>query len=330
MKKIIYIITAFAFILLPFITEAHVRYIANDEEVSLYSGYDWNSFFSPLNDSFNLFLILIHIVAVLVLYLLIPRLRRICKWCLNMEHRLEEYKAYIPGLIRITVAISLIGAGTGMYFISPVLEANDALASLQILIGFMIFLGILIEPLTLITIFLFILALSEDLYLAGSFDLLALLFVMLTLDARKPGLDDIIGIKDYINFNFLKDYAGFILRFGIGFSMIVLALYEKILNPHLAEFVVRVTDLTNVVPVSEAMWVFGAGTIELIIGVLLLIGFKTRIVSTVAFVVLSLSFFYFGEDVTSHITLFGILGAILILGPGKLSLDHCLNKKKFS
>lgn len=326
MKKIITSVGLLILTFVPFISQAHVRFIADDNEVMRYSGYDWKSFFSPLYDSFNLFLIFITIVVVMVLYFVVPHMRSVCSWGARVGQRLDEYKVFVPGLIRITVAIAFIGAGSSMYFISPVLATTDTIAFIQILIGFMLFVGLFVEPLTLASIFLFIMALSNDMYLVGSFDLLALLVVMLVLDAEKPGIDDIFGIKDHIHFHFLRDYIGLILRAGIGFSMMYLALYEKVFNPHLAEFVVRVTDLANVIPVSEAMWVFSAGTIEFVIGLLVLVGFRTRLVSVVAFAVLSLSFFYFGEEVTSHITLFGTLGAILILGPGKISFDNALNK----
>lgn len=40
-------------------------------------------------------------------------------------------------------------------------------------------------------------------------------------------------------------------------------------------------------------------------GLLLVLGIKTRLTAVIAFIVLSLSFFYFQESVYSHVTLFG-------------------------
>ena len=112
--------------------------------------------------------------------------------------------------------------------------------------------------------------------------------------------------------------------------MIYLALYEKIFNPNLSELIVRGFDLQSVVPVSVEMWILSAGLIEFAIGLLLIIGMFTRIVSAIAFIVLSLSFFYFGEDVASHITLFGILAVLFITEGGKVSIDKLLGNKKFN
>lgn len=313
---------------IPTFASAHVRFIANDMEVARYSGYDWVSFFSPLLDPINILLIVITILVVALISLLVPLYPAITKYGCHLAKNLSSYKEYLPGLIRLIVAISLIGSGTAMHFLSPVLPANETLAFIQIFIGFMLFIGFLIEPLVLAAIILFFFGLWQDMYLIGSLDLLAMLIVLLAIDAERPGIDDVFDIRDHIHLNFFRKYVPLILRLGIGISMMFLALYEKVFNPHLAEFVVNVTDLTNVIPVSPQMWVFGAGIIEFAIGLLLVVGFRTRIVSVIAFIVLSLSFFYFGEDVTSHITLFGILGAILITGAGSISLDEALIQKK--
>jgi uncharacterized membrane protein YphA (DoxX/SURF4 family) len=77
------------------------------------------------------------------------------------------------------------------------------------------------------------------------------------------------------------------------------------------------------------MWVFSAGIIEVLIGLALVAGFYTRLSSAIAFVVLSMSFFYFGEDVSSHITLFGILAVLFITRGGIWSLDCKRNKVNY-
>ena len=76
------------------------------------------------------------------------------------------------------------------------------------------------------------------------------------------------------------------------------------------------------------MWVLGAGLVELLVGFFLVIGFYTRLVAVIAFLVLSLSFFFFKEAVFSHVTLFGILSLILINGAGYLSIDSWINRLK--
>lgn len=55
-----------------------------------------------------------------------------------------------------------------------------------------------------------------------------------------------------------------------------------------------------------------------------MLGLFTRVSAGIAFIVLSLSFFYFGEDVSSHITLFGILSVLFVTQGGAWSLDKKL------
>jgi len=107
--------------------------------------------------------------------------------------------------------------------------------------------------------------------------------------------------------------------------MMFLVLYEKFLNPHWSRLVVENYHLTSIIPVSPAMWVLSAGLIEFMIGFMLFIGLKTRIVAAITFFVLSLSFFYFNEAVYSHITFFITLSIIFITGGGKFSIDTISN-----
>ena len=76
------------------------------------------------------------------------------------------------------------------------------------------------------------------------------------------------------------------------------------------------------IPVPASLWVLGAGTVEFVLGVLLIIGLEVRLVSIVAFLVISLSFFYFKESVYSHVTLFGAISMLIVTGAGKCSVDH--------
>jgi len=69
------------------------------------------------------------------------------------------------------------------------------------------------------------------------------------------------------------------------------------------------------------MWVFSVGVIELAVGLVLVPGFFTRTFSFIAFVVLTLSFFYFKEEVAGHVTFFGTLLILMITGTGRANLD---------
>jgi uncharacterized membrane protein YphA (DoxX/SURF4 family) len=189
-------------------------------------------------------------------------------------------------------------------------------------------LGFLLAPALWVVIGLFLSALFREPYLVGNAEFLASALALVVLGVRRPGADDILGIPFSAPLSHFKKYVPFILRVGIGGAMLFLAIYEKFLNPQTSAMVVVKAHLENVLPVSQNLWVLGAGLVEALVGLALLIGFETRIAAAVAFVVLSLSFFYFGEDVYSHITLFSVLSALFTFGGGAYSVDEWLARRR--
>jgi uncharacterized membrane protein YphA (DoxX/SURF4 family) len=122
----------------------------------------------------------------------------------------------------------------------------------------------------------------------------------------------------------LREYVPLALRLGLGLSLVIMAIGDKFLNPHLFGYVVENYGLVQASPFSAGMWVASATIIELILGLAIILGFQTRIASLLTFIVLSIFFFVFKEEVYAHVTLFGCLFALLITGSGSLSLDSFL------
>lgn len=320
MKKIsIFLLTLLA---LPIKALAHVRYIATEAEQVALSQPDFPLLLSPLQDIKYVVMILATLVIVVLVYWFCDHNRYIHRWTEHMAYVGESYKQFIPWITRLSLGIILIGGATNEFLISPVLETPHAWMNIvQLVIGFFLMAGFMTGLSAVVALGLFIYALAREPYLIGSFDILALILSLFALDSRRPGVDDIVGIPDILHIKGLRKYLPTILRIGIGIGMAYLAIVEKILTPELAALVAENTGLVNVIPVSAGMWAFSAGVIELAVGILLIIGWKTRLAAVAALIILSMSFFYFGEDVTSHVTLFGTLSAVFILGVGKLGID---------
>lgn len=321
MKKILF--WSLAISAMPVLSaEAHVRYLVSEDQVAEKGGVDFGYLYSVFSEYLNIFLIVITIIVAVILWIIAKR-EPICKKaCNNISERADSYGVFIPWMLRLSLGIALIGSGISNTLVSPALSGFDAVSSVQIFIGFLIMSGLLVIPSTFVAIILYVHGFLIDPYLLGNLDFLATAVALMVLDNEKPGLDHLLGMPKMSPFKALKKYVPLILRVGIGGSMIYLAIYEKFLNPHISEVVVTDFGLLNIVPVSPEMWVLSAGLIELFIGLLLLFGYYTRLASGVAFIVLSLSFFYFNEDVASHITLFGILSALFVTRGGWLSLDR--------
>lgn len=300
---------------------AHVGYVISESEIQKKAGSDFLFLLKPLTQPFYLTLMLGAIVVALLLYFLLRRSSFISTRIAFIREKTKSYIELIPWMLRLSLGIALIGAGTAQAFISPVLSNFPLFSFIQILLGFLLFAGFLLGPTIWLAIALFLLALSNDFYLFGNADFFAASVVLLILANPKPGLDDLLGLPFWSPPKRLREFIPLILRVGIGGAMIFLAVYEKFLNPHLSAAVVENFHLTFVIPASPEMWVLSAGLIEFIVGLALLVGFQTRLVAAIAFAVLTLSFFYFSEEVYSHITLFGVLSVLFVTGGGKWSID---------
>ncbi len=323
--KITFSLIAFLLVSVPK-AEAHVRYLIDEKTAEKNSGADYGFLINAISDTKNLGLIAWTIAGTILIIIASTRIKIIRNKLNLISQKADSYLVFTPWMLRLSLGIALIGSGSSLNLISPALPGFESFATIQILLGFLIMAGFLVIPASIAAIGIYIYALTQDTYIIGNLDFIAVAIALLVLDNEKPGLDDLLNIPKFSPFCACKKFVPLILRFGIGGAMVFLAIYEKILNPHLSELIVLGFDLQKVVPVSPEMWVFSAGIIEFVIGLFLILGAFTRITSAIAFIVLSLSFFYFGEDVASHITLFGILSVLFVTEGGSFSLDRWSKK----
>ncbi|MCA9353433.1 DoxX family protein [Candidatus Nomurabacteria bacterium] len=320
-----YITSILATILLPKITSAHVGYVVPEGTLEVTKGNDFGFLFSALHNPTNLLMMLITILVVLVLYFAAHKSYFVGQKIDEMKKRIHSYGEFIPWILRLSLGIALMGAGAKGALISPLASAGETIAVIELFVGFFLLAGFMLLPMTIVACALFFSAIFQDFYIFGNIEFLAAAICLLILENPRPGIDDIIGLRR-LSFQHLKPYISFILRVGIGSALIYLALFEKLLNPHFSETVVNLYNLQGVIDVSSAMWILSVAVIELVVGLFLLIGFQTRLTATIAFFVITTTFFYFKEDVYSHITLFGVLSVLFITGGGRYSVDRFLER----
>jgi uncharacterized membrane protein YphA (DoxX/SURF4 family) len=304
------------FLTLPVAAHAHVQYVVSPGLFDASAGRDDLFLLHAFSDRQAWILLIVSLIVLVIVYKIGSCSRLVRD---EHEHILEsrrQYEAYFPWMMRLALGISLIGAGSAQALLTPGMEALPWIASIEFLLGFLILVGFLLTPAVLLTILLFFFALGSDLYTLGSFEFLALALSLFIYADSRPGLDHLLELPFLSPLTHLRHLVPLILRLGIGISMVTLAISEKFLNPHASVLVVEQFDLTHFIPVSPEAWVLWVGVVELVIGLLLLLGIKTRLVSLIAFVVLSLSFFFFGEEVYAHITLFTVLSILFVTGSG--------------
>ncbi|PSQ11959.1 hypothetical protein BRC93_03445 [Halobacteriales archaeon QS_5_70_15] len=121
-----------------------------------------------------------------------------------------------------------------------------------------------------------------------------------------------------------QPFVATVVRVGLGLNFAYLGLMGKLLAPGPALAVVEKYDLAAVVPVSEGLWVVGAGLTEFGLGLGLAVGLFTRRArwsrSGCSRPRCSVS----PTTVLAHVTLFGLASALVITGSGPLALDRRL------
>jgi uncharacterized membrane protein YphA (DoxX/SURF4 family) len=110
------------------------------------------------------------------------------------------------------------------------------------------------------------------------------------------------------------------LRIGTALGFTVVAFTEKLANPHLAEAFLQHYPLnfTNWmgIPMSDQIFVFCAGTTELIIGLFLIFGLFPRVIIITAWLFINMTLTIFNwVELVGHLPLYGVMAMLLVWTP---------------
>lgn len=319
---------------------AHVRYVTDGAGESI----PLRSFLRDvLSEPANVALLLGGGVFVLVVVAGYLRYRPFRREVVAMRATLREYTDLVPWLLRLSVGLPLVGAGFQGYFFSPAVPVE--LRVFQVALGFMLLFGFLTRLAAVVGLgaYLVGLAAEPDLLLASEF--VGGLLAVSILGSGRPSADQLfqqLGMVEETRFTTLgpvtrlrgwlkqhiepyEEFAPTVVRIGLGLNFVYLGFWEKLANAGRALLVVDKYDLTAVVPVAPELWVFGVGLVEITIGLALLVGLLTRGVAILAFSIFTVTLFAIpDEPVLAHVTLFGMVSALLITGGGRLGFDALL------
>jgi len=253
---------------------------------------------------------------------------------------LRSYRPYLGWILRLSIGLPLVGAGFAGYYFSPSVPAE--LRLLQVLLGFALLFGLatrLVAAAGLVAYLAGLVTNFPELLLASEF--VGGFLGIIVVGPGQPSADMLLRRVMVTDGTFLSRFRGtptpskllnrvglthelapVLIRIGLGFNFVYLGVSQKWLQPAGGLAVVEQYGLTNVVPVSPELWVFGAGLVEFGIGVLFLAGCFTRGAAVAGFVVLTMTLFGLSDDpVLAHVTLFGLTSALMVTGSGRYSLD---------
>jgi uncharacterized membrane protein YphA (DoxX/SURF4 family) len=114
----------------------------------------------------------------------------------------------------------------------------------------------------------------------------------------------------------LRPYALFVTRLTIGVSFLAAALYQATYGPEL--------------PIANTYGSLSGFVTALlvVIGIMTILGFYTRLAATVAFIMYGIAIWFHGIYMLTYINYLGEIIVLLAVGAHNLSIDNYLSKKK--
>ena len=338
-SALVTVVTALGMFASP--ARAHVQYVTPGGE-----GVDPLAFLlRTLSEPLNAALLGGGVVAGTVTLLVYLRVRPVRNDVLLLRELLAGYRDLLPWLLRLSVGLPLVGAGFNGYLFTPVftLPSATGVRLFGITLGFLLLFGFGTRLAAAAGLAVYGWALTQSFDLLLAVEYVPGFLAIVLLGGGRPSADQVVArmaadertlysrIDPFyrrVAVPFVErvdDFRGsvpLVLRGGMGVAFIYLGVVQKLANPGDSLAVVAKYDLTAVVPVDPALWVVGAGVTEAAVGLALLAGLFTRFFSGVAFVLLTTTLFGLPDDpVVAHISVFGLVSALLVTGAGPFSFD---------
>ena len=267
------------------------------------------------------------------------------------RNAMTDYEDLLAWLLRLSMGMPMIAAGFEGYLFSPAVELPypTALRLFGISVGFFLLFGLATRVTAVWALFVYLVALPFHPQLLLAFEFVPGLIAVALVGSGRPSADAVISRMADDEKTVYSDLDPFyrrvavpfaeriepytqltpiVLRVGLGIAFIYLGITQKLMRPGDALAVVEWYNLTAIVPVQPELWVIGAGLSEALVGVMLIGGAFTRGFALVGFVLFTTTLFGLPDDpVVAHISLFGLVSALLITGGGPYSVDEWLKNR---
>lgn len=256
------------------------------------------------------------------------------RWGMRADAALKRRSDIGIFLIRMALAASLLGSAVTSSIFGPELPLSAMpfgylLRIALYILSALFFLGLFTEAAAAVSLVIFLLAFrSFGWYVATYLNYFGEIVALLLFGSRFWSLDKII-------FGSLRRFAGFssyeptIVRCCYGVALGYAAVTVKFLHPILTVDVVNIYHLNRfaIFPSDPLLVTLGAALAELLIGILIFVGFETRITVFISLIYITLSLWYFKEVVWPHLMLYGISLSLLLNDGGKASLNGWIDAK---
>lgn len=308
----------------PFQYFAHEVYVLSQDKIDSGMNDHGINIFSALNEPRNVVLFFVFAALIGGIVAAAFFLRRAGVFS-GLGQRLDKSSAWALVIIRIAFGASLLfsvanGALYGpelplaSFPFTTLLSGVMVVSGVALIVGFQIRLFAVLS--TLVWLFAF---LAEGVYILTYINYLGESLALILLPARKLSIDGLLS-KSPPHFKH-EAYSLPIARILFALSLLYTAITIKFTTTVLTLDVVRDFELTRFFPFDPLFIVLGAALIEVLVGLLFLIGFLQRFTSVIFLVVMILSVIFFKESVWPHILIIALGVGLFIHKSDKYTLD---------
>ena len=334
-KRFSILISAFFYFLFPLKVFAHENYVLTKQQIDNgmndYSLNILDSLKNPENLKIGVF-VTFGLIILMISYFFFQK----SKYGLILHEKLEKLESFGAFLIRIAIGFSFLYSAFTNVYLGPEIPTSSLLFGNLIhfslfIIGFLLILGLLNNLTGFLSLLIILIAtITYKDYMITYFnyygEFIALMLFGSTFLAFDKFLPDIVG-------KFTKNLKKFeipILRITYGVSVLYPAISIKILHP------IIIVGIVNKYHLEKLNWLFpsdpllislGTGLAQILVGLLLIVGFETRLASFLTFLLYVGSVIFFKEVVWPHYILLALALYFVINNGGKYTLDEIFIKK---
>lgn len=338
MKKLQRIFLAFlsciaSYLLLAPQALAHEQYVLTKQQLDLDLADKSTHVLAALNSSENIMIstcVGIGIITLLVIFFFF----QYSKLGLKLNKRLNEAEPIGHILLRVSLGASLIASAYFHSFLGPEIPVTslflgNLLIPLLYTCGILLVLGLFTRIASLIGFVLLLLTT----YVYGEYmityfnyfgEFLALILFgsyVFSLDNKFLGKSKLI--KKYKNWEIL------LIRVTYGISVMYPAITLKLLHPAV------IVEIVNEYHLNQIWWLFphdpllislGTGLAQILVGIMIIIGFETRLASFATFLLYVGSIIFFKEAVWPHYVLLSLAFYLVLNNGGTITLDNYIGR----
>lgn len=315
---------------------AHEVYVLTPRQTNLDSQERSPNIWHTLSNSHNLRLFIFCGLVALALLGLILFLKSTTSFQ-KLGKFIDKATFFAPDIIRIAFGASLVLSASHQALFGPELPLNNFPATntirvILVVLGVGLMVGIFNRILAMVAVVLYGFAfIVEGWYMLTYVNYLGEALAVTLFPLQSFSLDKLLT-KIRRTRSSKKGYEMYslpIARLLFGFSIIYAAINVKFVAANLSLDVVNRYNLTHYFPFDPMFIVLGAGLIEVLIGLLYMLGLLQRFNTVFFLTFLTLSLVFFKEDVWPHYLLIALAVGIFLHKPDMWTLDgHILRSKK--